>query len=152
MRRDRRMPHAWLRQEGPATMFGTLHPDEIEDMLFAHHVGHLACISEGKPYIVPIIFAYDGGAIYGHTIEGRKIDALRSRPEAALSFDERRDPTQWRSVVVEGAFEEVTDPGMRQQAIDLLATSTPRIHAEDSGVVFRINLAGKSGRWLRFEE
>ncbi len=60
-------------------MFGTLHPDEVEDMLFAHHVGHLDCIAARGPYIVPITFAHDGCALYGHTVGERKLTGKSGR-------------------------------------------------------------------------
>jgi nitroimidazol reductase NimA-like FMN-containing flavoprotein (pyridoxamine 5'-phosphate oxidase superfamily) len=131
-------------------MFGTLHPDEIEDLLFARHVGHLACVVDGKPYIVPIAFAYDGGAIYSHTTPGRKVEALRSQPDVAFEIEDLTDPRRWRSVIVEGVYEELTDAGERQQAERLLEDVATGMYPKRGDIVFRIRLTGKSGRWLRF--
>jgi hypothetical protein len=37
-------------------MVGPLHPDEIEDVLHRHHIGHLACLTADGPYLVPITY------------------------------------------------------------------------------------------------
>jgi nitroimidazol reductase NimA-like FMN-containing flavoprotein (pyridoxamine 5'-phosphate oxidase superfamily) len=132
-------------------MIGILHPDDIEDLLFRHHVGHLACVVDGAPYVVPISYVYDGGALYGQTFPGRKLSALRVRPEICFELDEQADAYTWRSVVADGVFEEVTDGTQRSAALALLAWATPVAHAGDDGVVFRLRLGAKSGRSLTTE-
>lgn len=133
-------------------MFGTLHPDEIEDILFSHHIGHLACVAEGKPYVVPIAYTYDGGALYGQTTPGRKVEALRALADVAFNVEEHGDPRRWRSVIVEGRYEEIDDPNGRQQALALLEMSFPAASPEPDTIVFRIRVTGKSGRWVRFTD
>ena len=132
-------------------MIGSLHPDEVEDFLFFHHVGHLACIAEGKPYVVPITYAYHGDALYGQTVPGRKVSALRVQPEICFSVAGHADPYTWHSVVAEGVFAEVTEPAERTTARALLARVAPMPHAGGGSVVFRLHLITKSGRWLRSE-
>jgi hypothetical protein len=131
-------------------MFGTLHPDEIEDLLFTRRVGHLACVVDDRPYIVPIAFAYDGGALYGHTTPGRKVEALRSRPDVAFEIEDLGDPRRWRSVIVEGVYEEVTDEAERRDAERLLADVAAGMYPAEGGVIFRIRPTRKTGRWLQF--
>ena len=131
-------------------MFGTLHPDEIDDLLFARRIGHLACVVDDKPYIVPIAFAYDGGAIYAHTTPGRKVDALRSRPQVAFEIEDLGDPRRWRSVIVEGVYEEVTEGDERQRVKRLLADVLTGMSPAEGEIVFRIRPTRKTGRWLQF--
>jgi uncharacterized protein len=131
-------------------MFGPLHPDEIEDILFSHHVGHLACVVDGKPYVVPITYAYAGGVLYGRTTPGRKVDALRTQPDAAFNVEEHREPRRWRSVILEGIYEEIDDPGARQEATTVLETADPSVQPGPDTIVFRIRVTRKSGRWVRF--
>jgi nitroimidazol reductase NimA-like FMN-containing flavoprotein (pyridoxamine 5'-phosphate oxidase superfamily) len=131
-------------------MFGTLHPDEIEDLLFTRRVGHLACVVDDRPYIVPISFAYDGRAIYAHTTPGRKVDAMRSRPAVAFEIEDLGDPRRWRSVIVEGRYEELTDDDERRQAERLLADVAAGMSPAPSGIVFRVRPVRKTGRWLQF--
>lgn len=125
-------------------MFGTLHPDEIEDILFSHHIAHLACIDDDRPYVVPIAYVYDGGALYGRTGAGRKVDALRERPAVAVNIEEHSDPRRWRSVIVTGTWEEIRDTGARQDALGLMEAGFPAIG--DGEIVFRIAVREKTGR------
>lgn len=70
--------------------------DEITGILERCKVLHLAMISEGKPYSVPVNFGYvvretDGGkklSIYFHGAgEGKKVSALRENPEVCFSCE-----------------------------------------------------------------
>jgi nitroimidazol reductase NimA-like FMN-containing flavoprotein (pyridoxamine 5'-phosphate oxidase superfamily) len=132
-------------------MIGKLHPDEIEDLLYRHHVGHLACVAEGRPYVVPITYAYAGGCIYGHTLAGRKVAALRAHPHVCFEVAEQADWATWGSVVADGIYEELHDPAERRIALHLLAKATPTAMPPTpaaTGVVFRLRLSEKSGRFL----
>jgi uncharacterized protein len=129
-------------------MFDTLHPDEIEDILFSHYVGHLACISSGAPYVVPITYAYAGGDLYGMTQPGRKVTAMRDSPAVAFSIVDLTDPRRWRSVIVEGTYAEVEDRRERERAVALLADISPKVRIENGSIVFRISPSRRSGRWV----
>lgn len=132
-------------------MLGDLHPDEIEDILFRHHVGQIACVADGLPYIVPITYVYDAGCIYGHTVAGRKVDAMRAQPAVGFGVQEHTEPGLWRSVVTEGTYEEIEGDVSRVTVLAMLANVTPHVRAGDDGVVFRVLLGNRSGRWLRTE-
>jgi hypothetical protein len=128
-------------------MMGSLHPDEIEDVLFRHHVGHLACIADDRPYVVPITYDYHDGAIYGRTSPGRKIQALRTRPAACFEVEDRNSH-RWRSVVAEGEYDELTLPANKETARSLLAGISPVANTGEEDILFRIRLTATSGRWL----
>ncbi|MFL5762175.1 MAG: pyridoxamine 5'-phosphate oxidase family protein [Thermomicrobiales bacterium] len=131
-------------------MIGLLHPDEIEEVLHRGHVGRLASLADGRPYVVPITYVYAGDAIYGHTMPGRKVAAMRADPHVGFEVDER-DGTNWRSVVAEGIYEELHEEAERRTALRLMAGSAPSVAPTNdvpSGVVFRIRLAEKSGRFV----
>ena len=135
-------------------MIGRLHPGQIEAVLHQQHVGRLACLADGRPYVVPVTYAYAGGAVYGRTLPGRKLAALRADPRVCFEVDERDDSVSWCSVVADAIFEEVTDPAERQTALALLAQAWPAgLPRADAvpGVVFRLDLAGKAGRFVRSE-
>jgi nitroimidazol reductase NimA-like FMN-containing flavoprotein (pyridoxamine 5'-phosphate oxidase superfamily) len=131
-------------------MIGVLHPDEIEEVLHHGHIGRLASISDGRPYVVPITYVYAGDAVYGHTMPGRKVTAMRIDPHICFEVDERDGPN-WRSVVAEGTYEEVQDDAERQAALRLVAGTAPAVAPVEDvvpGIVFRIRLTGKSGRFV----
>lgn len=133
-------------------MLGWLHPDDIEDMLYRHHVGHLACIAGDRPHVVPISFAYEGGAIYGQAGPGRLLGAMRARPEVSLEIAEHPEPTIWRSVVVEAMFEELAGDEAAGAARLLQDRAAPIVHRDDEDVVaFRLRVTSRSGRWAQTE-
>ena len=129
-------------------MIGELSPVEIESVLHRHHVGRLACIVDGEPYLVPITFAYRDGFIYCHTVPGQKLDALRADPRVAFEVDERWEADTWRSVIVRGVFEELTT-SERETALSALRGAYPdasRAEAASTGTAFRIRPAEMTGR------
>jgi len=132
-------------------MLGVLHPDEIEDMLFRHHIGQLACVMNGKPYIVPITCNYDAGAIYGHTVPGSKVRAMRSNPNVSFGIQDHPEPGLWRSVVAEGTYEELENPESRETVHAMLDQIAPQVRLDGEDIVFRVRLATRSGRWVRTE-
>jgi uncharacterized protein len=131
-------------------MIGVLHPDEIEEVLHHGHVGRLASISKGRPYVVPITYVYSGDAVYGHTMPGRKVASMRIDPHVCFEVDERDGPN-WRSVVAEGTYEELRDDAERQAALRLVARTAPAVAPIEDvvpGILFRIRLTEKSGRFV----
>src|SRR5688572_25374324 len=86
--------------------------DEIEALLRSAIVGRIACCGhgaagDGRPYLVPLAFGYDGESIYAHSAPGRKLDLMRVEPRVTFEVDEAQAPDRWRSVIAEGTFEEI---------------------------------------------
>lgn len=136
-------------------MIGVLGPDEIDALLHRHRVGRLACTANDRPYVVPITYAYDGGCIYAYSGPGRKIETMREQPLVCFEVDEVEGDSEWRSVVVEGRYEEVTDESGKRLALALLGEAEGRdgvgrgLLADGPGVVFKIRLEERSGRFER---
>jgi nitroimidazol reductase NimA-like FMN-containing flavoprotein (pyridoxamine 5'-phosphate oxidase superfamily) len=131
-------------------MIGVLHPDEVESVLFRGDVGRVACIAGGRPYVVPITYAYAGGDIYGHAQPGRLIAALRIQPRACFEVDEREDADTWCSVVADGIYEELREEAERKTALGLLSLAEPAALPETvPGVVFRLRVTEKAGRYTQ---
>jgi hypothetical protein len=128
-------------------MIHELHPDEIESVLHRHHLGRLACIVDGEPYVVPITYTYQDGFIYGHTMPGQKLDAMRAEPRVSFEVDERWEADTWRSAVVRGNFEELTAEEDRGAALAALRRAQPDTsRVAGCGVLFRIRPSEKTGR------
>jgi uncharacterized protein len=53
---------------------------ECRDMLARLDFGRLACVSNNRPYIVPIYFSYDAERLYSFSTLGRKIEWMRENP------------------------------------------------------------------------
>jgi nitroimidazol reductase NimA-like FMN-containing flavoprotein (pyridoxamine 5'-phosphate oxidase superfamily) len=146
-------------------MLGTLQHEQIEEVLKNQFVGHIGCSLNNETYIVPISYVYDGNYIYCHTTEGKKTGIMRKNPKVCFQVDDMRDMANWRSVVVEGEFEEIKEPGERNKAMQILlnrylpviSSVTTHLgeiwpfHADDvtniNGIVFRIAAKKKTGRF-----
>lgn len=88
-------------------MLGTLDNEEMNNLLTAQALGRIACISKGRPYIVPVTYAYDGKYIYAQTNKGRKLDAMRINNNVCFEAERMMNMTNWESVIIEGKFEEL---------------------------------------------
>jgi nitroimidazol reductase NimA-like FMN-containing flavoprotein (pyridoxamine 5'-phosphate oxidase superfamily) len=130
-----------------------LPPDEIEALLHSAIVGRIACcghgaVGDGRPYVVPLAYGYDGEAIYAHSGPGRKLDFMRAEPRVTFEVDAAEAPDRWRSVIAEGNFEEVADPVERERALrTLYPPPAPLPDLGPATVVFCIRLTARSGRY-----
>jgi nitroimidazol reductase NimA-like FMN-containing flavoprotein (pyridoxamine 5'-phosphate oxidase superfamily) len=76
--------------------------------------GRLACVRDDRPYVVPFFFGYGKLHLYSFAMPGRKIDSMRANPHVCVQADEIRSPRAWKSVVVQGEYEELADTLMWQ--------------------------------------
>src|ERR671917_571359 len=102
-----------------------LSAEGIEALLRTAIVGRIACCGhgrtgDGRPYLVPLAYGYDGEAVYAHSGPGRKLDLMRSEPRVTFEVDEAEAPDRWRSVIAEGTFEEIADPRQRDAALQVI--------------------------------
>jgi uncharacterized protein len=131
-----------------------LPPDEIEELLRTAIVGRIACCahgiegSDGRPYVVPLAYGYDGEAIYAHSGVGRKIRIMRAQPLVSVEVDEAEASDRWRSVIAEGVYEELSEPSARERALAIIYPDPGnRPHLDPQTIVYRIRLTAKSGRF-----
>jgi nitroimidazol reductase NimA-like FMN-containing flavoprotein (pyridoxamine 5'-phosphate oxidase superfamily) len=87
-------------------MSGTLSDAKIDDVLTTEIFGHLGCIDNGKPYVVPMAFVFQENVLYGQTTEGKKIEMLRKNPKVCFQVERHKDG-KWQSVMCHGTFEEL---------------------------------------------
>ena len=78
-------------------------------ILRAARLGYLACAKDGQPYVVPITIAYADHKLYSFSLPGRKVDWMRQSPKVCLQVAEFGEGRAWKSVVVEGVYEELPD-------------------------------------------
>ena len=88
-------------------MLGTLNSRQIDQVLRSELVGHLGCSADGKVYVTPISYVYDGERIYGHSADGMRLRMLRAHPQVCFQVDHIENLANWVSVIVWGEFEEV---------------------------------------------
>jgi nitroimidazol reductase NimA-like FMN-containing flavoprotein (pyridoxamine 5'-phosphate oxidase superfamily) len=148
-------------------MFGNLTAPQIEDLLHAETVGRIGCYADGLVYVVPISFTYDGVFLYAMTKEGMKLNMMRKNPQICFEVDSLSDMGNWKSVIAWGVFEELTEDPARKTALSKLhqralpmSTSATAVLSSEwpftpdnletiKGVVFRVRLAKKTGRFER---
>jgi hypothetical protein len=128
---------------------------EIDDFLRGQRIARLGCHAGGVTYVVPLIYAYDDGAMVAVTTEGRKTTMLRANARVCVEVDEYDTDGRgsWRSVIADGTCEELAGDGV-EPALALLRerfasaagrAAEPRPLGPNV-VVLRITLDEVSGR------
>jgi hypothetical protein len=153
-------------------MLGELTAQQIEDVLRQETVGRIGCHAGGRTYVVPITYAYEGGDVYGHSAEGQKIWMMRANPAVCFEVDRMEDLANWRSVIAQGTFEELTGQAAEAALHKLTRRLLPLVTSETSfpahgfgreaplepgsygadaagrpAILYRIRLSEKSGRF-----
>jgi len=128
---------------------------EIENFLRGQRIARLGCHAGGTTYVVPLIYAYEEGAVIAVTTEGRKTAMLRENPRVCVEIDEydADGKGSWRSVIAQGTYEEVGDDGI-EPALAVLRERFARTAGRapeprpfgPNVVVLRIRLDEISGR------
>jgi len=123
---------------------------EIDACLRRQRVGRVGCHAGGRTYVVPVIYVWDGECVYVQSIEGRKIQMMRANPHVCFEVDQYEPDGSWRSVILEGTYEEL-EGGRAEAALALLVQrfSGRRLRVPETrfGPLERL-LAGSSGAYL----
>ncbi len=98
---------------------------DAEELLRNNKIASLAVIGDdGHPYVVPIHYIYDNGAIYFHSAKyGYKMDAIDRDPRVCLSVMgeteilKEKFTATFESLVVDGIAEYVEDPAERERVL-----------------------------------
>ena len=146
-------------------MRGELNKHQMDNLLLSLSIGRIGVVDEGRPYIVPVTYVYDGKSILCQTNEGMKLDILRRNPHVCFEVDSMTDMNNWQSVVAWGVFEELKGEEaaksrayLYDRVFSLMTYSSvhPAGHEvsaeiDDSSrvksVIFRIVIVEKTGRF-----
>src|SRR6476661_5414991 len=88
-------------------MMGELTASEIEELLRTSRIGRIGCHGEGRVYVVPIAYVYDGECVYAHSTDGLKVRTMRMNRNVCFEVDDIRRISEWRSVIAWGTYEEL---------------------------------------------
>lgn len=102
-------------------------PDEMEALLARVSFGHLGCAREGRPYVVPMNYAYETQRVYLFTTEGMKTDYIEANPEVCFQVEEVQDATRWQSVVIVGRAERLKSSTDMEHAMQLITQRNPTL-------------------------
>jgi nitroimidazol reductase NimA-like FMN-containing flavoprotein (pyridoxamine 5'-phosphate oxidase superfamily) len=147
-------------------MLGELTPEQINAVLFSEVVGRIGCHDKGRTYVVPITYAFDGDAVYGHSADGLKIRMMRANPNVCFEVDQRENLANWRSVVASGTYEELEGKDALDALQLLVGRLLPLVMSETlmlphgpapvaarpvldlpKSIVYRIRLIERTGRF-----
>lgn len=139
-------------------MLGRLRPAEITRVLRDGTIGRIGTNVGGRTYVVPVTYVYDGDSVYGHSTLGQKIRMMRKNPSVCFQVDDIDDMANWRSVIAQGTYEELSGD-MAVAAAKLIRARIGRSTASETAgpagrsgrahVSYRIRLHEKSGRYER---
>lgn len=145
-------------------MIGELSERQIEQLLSKQMIGRIACHTRDFVYLIPISYAYEDGVVYARGFNGLKFNIMRQNPNVCFETDDVTDMAHWQSVIAWGKFEELKN-NEREKALKILLhrhvplSSSITTHLgkawpfsendleEITGVVFRINIIKKTGRF-----
>ena len=148
-------------------MLAALKSEQIEQVLRSEVLGRIGCHADGRTYVVPITYAYDGERVICHSRTGMKIEMMRKNPEVCFEVEQVDNLANWRSVIAWGRYEELQgEAGQKamgqliERVMPLLASSTADLsHSEEAlqqgkeyqlstqAVIFCIHLTEKTGRF-----
>ena len=146
-------------------MVGQLTTLEIENILQSQSICRLACTHNGKPYVVPITYVYDGEFVYGQTTIGKKLRICRKNPYVCLQMDIINSMVHWQSVLVYGKFEELSKEKSKEvqdllfsHVLVLMTAGSQHTFSTEAekpiespgrfkAVMFRIRIKEKTGRF-----
>jgi nitroimidazol reductase NimA-like FMN-containing flavoprotein (pyridoxamine 5'-phosphate oxidase superfamily) len=148
-------------------MYGELRAAEIDALLKRHRYGRVAFTFNDELSIIPINYGYDGARLYGQAPRGAtgqlpggtKIAGMRQHPNVAFQVDEIEDPAHWRSVLLQGRFQELHDREEKRAAFGrILAQAGGGERSEvswavdlDHLLVFMIEIRQRHGRFEQRE-
>ena len=101
-------------------MFDVLNDEQKKEVIANNIMGRLGCNADGKTYVVPISYAFDGDSIYARTFEGMKLDMIRKNPNVCFQVDSFVDMNDWKSVIIWGKVEELSDAKEREKGLNIL--------------------------------
>lgn len=130
-------------------MIKRLREEEAITLLSEGTLGHLGCVTERGPYVVPANYIFHEGNIYVYSLMGSKIQTLRQNPKACFQVDKLDNEYSWRSAIAFGKYEELTDAEERCCFMQRLVTRFPHLTpsesasleaAPDKVIIFRIRV------------
>ncbi len=137
--------------------------DAVASVIRKSTMCRLAMSDDGQPYVIPMSFGFQDGAVYFHCApEGRKIDILRKNPRVCIEFDvDCRLKTgdaackwgfQFQSAIAFGVAAFIEDAAGKRAALDIIMrqysgeTFTYPDSAIDKIVVIRVAVTELTGK------
>jgi uncharacterized protein len=101
--------------------------EEMRALLSRIGYGHLGCAREGRPYVVPMHYSYDGECLYLFTTEGMKTNFIDANAEVCMQVEEVKSSSSWQSVMVTGRAERITKQEEKEHAMQHITENNPTL-------------------------
>lgn len=90
-------------------MYTNLKDKDNKFLLENNYLGHLSYIYQNRPFVVPITYFFDPlrNVIICYSAEGHKMNAMRKNKQVAMNIVDVDALTNWKSVTIHGAFEQL---------------------------------------------
>lgn len=108
-------------------MLGILNIEEIEEVLHQNILGRIGFLHNDRVTIIPINYIYNGKYIIAHSAVGEKIKAMRKNPNICFEVEEIINNQNWKSVLAQGVYSEITDERERYEAMKLFVEKMLRL-------------------------
>lgn len=82
---------------------------ECTKLLDGNRLCRIACAKDNQPYVVPAYYAHAENHLFMFSMLGKKIEFMRANPRVSVLVDEHGKHRQWKSVIVDGRYEELPD-------------------------------------------
>jgi uncharacterized protein len=147
-------------------MTGELTDRQIDLVLQSEMIGRIGCYANEKVFITPVTYVFHQGYIYAHSKDGHKVQTMRTNPKICFQVDVIENMRNWRSVIIWGQYEELTDDKDQLSGMEIMAdrlapfiiseTVSPThnfskspliVEKEKKAVVYRIRITEKTGRF-----
>ena len=130
-------------------MIGSLTNEQIEDVLNKNVLGRIGCHDGKRNYVVPINYVYHEKYIIAHSVMGLKIEMMRKNPGVCFQVDEIKGPTNWKSVIIWGEYQELTDQRARYSAMTLFVNRMMHVKISENPISPAIGegIVSDNSRW-----
>jgi len=138
---------------------------ECTKLLDNNRLCRIACAKGEQPYVVPAHFVHAENHLFMFSMPGKKIEFMRANPRVSVLVEEHGERRQWKSVIVDGMYDELSDrighKHDRDHAWSILSKYNdwwepgalkplvPPISDQMSHVFFRVSIDRISGREAR---
>lgn len=119
--------------------------EECRRILAEGRIAHIACTSEGEPYVTPMSYVIIEGDLYFRTGPGRRVNALREQPHVCVEVTILRGGDAWESALFWGRARFVEDSTTRSEVVaallrkyhteSALGASTPSVLPKEHPIV-----------------
>ena len=156
-------------KEPESTTIKKMSTSECLQLLGENYIGRLAYISGKTPHINPITYYHDAEqkCILSYSSPGFKIQAMVKHRPVALQVDDIRSIQEWRSVMVQGNFEELEGSTAKKQlhrfaegvqrtiskrdgeAPKFIQDFSSRLQGQQIPIVYRIHITDMVGKFRK---